>query len=310
MKNLLTEEQVSQYLAEAQNPETPPKRLKQIAKEGNKKIRKAVAANPNTPLKVLKDLSFKFPKSFLQNPILPLWILEDANFLENWWDHEYIKLMEKLMVYEGEIADEYLDVYHFIRTRRTFSYTASPKPVNTEALSRIMGLEHLDLCHSKITDFAHIGKLTQLKHLHVCHNVVDDIAPIAGLTQLRVLYLHELKGFKSISVVENFTKLEKLNLGNSDVNDLSPLYKLTKIKELDLDFLPITDISPLTHLSHLHRLDLRGFITDDLSILDDKPLKKIGLAAELDTQVIDAFKAQHPKCQVILIKEGDRHTNV
>jgi Leucine rich repeat variant len=46
-----------QKLLEAKDPNTPPKRLAQLAKDSEAKVRVVVAENPNTPPEVLMMLS-------------------------------------------------------------------------------------------------------------------------------------------------------------------------------------------------------------------------------------------------------------
>jgi hypothetical protein len=92
---------------EAINPETPPERLLDLSKESSELMR-LVAKNPSTPLHLLKTLStssdemlcfavtqnpstpktilFKlgerFPRALMQNPVLELFLLEDAGLLQ------------------------------------------------------------------------------------------------------------------------------------------------------------------------------------------------------------------------------------
>lgn len=68
-------------LEEAQNPQTPPERLKALASRPEAEVRRAVAANPNTPEEVLWRLAVHFPEAVLSNPVLELFWLLNANWL-------------------------------------------------------------------------------------------------------------------------------------------------------------------------------------------------------------------------------------
>ncbi|RIH76450.1 HEAT repeat domain-containing protein [Meiothermus hypogaeus] len=68
-------------LEEAQNPQTPPERLRALASRPEAEIRRAVAANPNTPEAVLWRLAVHFPEAVLGNPVLDLFLLVNANWL-------------------------------------------------------------------------------------------------------------------------------------------------------------------------------------------------------------------------------------
>lgn len=63
--------------AEAENPETPPERLRELVKRGQGRF---VAGNPNTPPKLLLKLAAHHFESFAANPVLPLLLLEDPGF--------------------------------------------------------------------------------------------------------------------------------------------------------------------------------------------------------------------------------------
>jgi hypothetical protein len=69
------------FLAEAQNPETAPERLRSLASQPEIEVRRAVAGNPNTPEDVLLRLAVHFPEAVLGNPVLDLLLLVNANWL-------------------------------------------------------------------------------------------------------------------------------------------------------------------------------------------------------------------------------------
>ncbi|MCX7782167.1 MAG: hypothetical protein N2318_00810, partial [Meiothermus sp.] len=69
------------FLEEAQNPQTPPERLKALASRPEAEVRRAVAGNPNTPEAVLWRLAVHFPEVVLCNPVLDLLWLVNANWL-------------------------------------------------------------------------------------------------------------------------------------------------------------------------------------------------------------------------------------
>lgn len=69
------------FLEEAQNPQTPPERLRALASRPEAEVRRAVAGNPNTPEEVLWRLAVHFPEAVLSNPLLDLLLLVNANWL-------------------------------------------------------------------------------------------------------------------------------------------------------------------------------------------------------------------------------------
>ena len=68
----------------ASDPTTPPEILASLAKSRETTVRRAVAANPNTPLEILNILWDKFPAVMLANPILTfLELTEPASLQRN-----------------------------------------------------------------------------------------------------------------------------------------------------------------------------------------------------------------------------------
>jgi hypothetical protein len=66
----------------ANNPNASPELLTELACKKQEFIRKNVAANPNTPKEVLWKLGEEFPEVVLENAVLPLLLLENPNLLE------------------------------------------------------------------------------------------------------------------------------------------------------------------------------------------------------------------------------------
>jgi hypothetical protein len=74
------------------------------------------------------------------------------------------------------------------------------------------------------------------------------------------------------------TQLNRLDLRNTQVTDLSPLSVLTQLNLLDLSNTQVTDISPLSVLTQLNRLDLSNTQVTDLSVL--KNLNKLRIITD------------------------------
>ena len=62
----------------AQDPTTPPAQLQELGAGANSRaIKEAVARNPNSPPALLLALAGRYWQPFLENPVLPLLLLED-----------------------------------------------------------------------------------------------------------------------------------------------------------------------------------------------------------------------------------------
>ena len=65
----------------AKDETTAPKILADLAKSEDDLTRKYVASNPNTPIEVLLNICFEFPKEVINNSVLPLLIIENPYLL-------------------------------------------------------------------------------------------------------------------------------------------------------------------------------------------------------------------------------------
>jgi len=69
---------MAERLRLAQDPATPPRQLAELAQGANSRtIKQALARNPNTPPADLLRLAGRYWADFLENPVLPLLLLED-----------------------------------------------------------------------------------------------------------------------------------------------------------------------------------------------------------------------------------------
>ncbi|KAF3888683.1 MULTISPECIES: HEAT repeat domain-containing protein [Nostocales] len=65
----------------ATNPSAAPELLRELGYSADEITRRSITSNPNTPVEDLLELGTEFPEEFLNNPILPLVVLENPNFL-------------------------------------------------------------------------------------------------------------------------------------------------------------------------------------------------------------------------------------
>lgn len=66
----------------AQDENTASEILTELANSKDKLTRQYVAANPNTPTEVLLSICLEFPVEVINNPIIPLLILENSDCLK------------------------------------------------------------------------------------------------------------------------------------------------------------------------------------------------------------------------------------
>lgn len=73
---------IEQQRIEAQNENTSPEILTQLATSEDYLTRKYVTANPNTPKQSLLRLGEEYPRELLNNPVFDLFIIEDMEFVK------------------------------------------------------------------------------------------------------------------------------------------------------------------------------------------------------------------------------------
>lgn len=72
---------VEQARIAAEDVSTDPELLQELARSQDKDIRRAVAANPNTPADALLKLGAEFPTQLVENPVFSLLLLENPNLV-------------------------------------------------------------------------------------------------------------------------------------------------------------------------------------------------------------------------------------
>lgn len=131
-------------------------------------------------------------------------------------------------------------------------------------LSELMGLTHLDLSNTKVSDLSPIRSLTGLHHLSLNHAGVSDLAPIRDMTALRFLSLDQT-GASDLSPIRNLTGLDSLFFSQTGVRDLSPVRGLAGLQLLSLAHTGVSDLSPIRGLTALQHLFLKGTSISELS---------------------------------------------
>lgn len=65
----------------ARDETTSPEILADLAKSEDDRTRQYVAKNPNTPVEILLNICFEFPNEVINNPVIPLLVLENPYLL-------------------------------------------------------------------------------------------------------------------------------------------------------------------------------------------------------------------------------------
>lgn len=165
--------------------------------------------------------------------------------------------------------------------------------IDKASLAACTTLRQLNLSRTAVNDFSLFSNFIQLEELNLSECCLDesDIASLSvcqnlqkldlsytGIRDLDALFeapLTELnlcgnESFTSIASIVKFTRLKKLNLSGTEIqnDDLLQLGSFSNLQELNLSFISsITDVSPLKACTFLKVLDLSGIKDVDISFL-------------------------------------------
>jgi Leucine-rich repeat (LRR) protein len=117
------------------------------------------------------------------------------------------------------------------------------------SLNNLRNLEILDLSYNFITEISSLENISTLKELNLRDNIIKDISalsdlkkleylnihsnwniesiePISGLTNLKTLIMPNVNAGKDAALLENLVNLERLNMRNCSLADVSFLGRL------------------------------------------------------------------------------------
>ena len=180
--------------------------------------------------------------------------------------------------------------------------------VDLSPLEGLQKLKRLWLTNNQIENINSLKKIPQsLELLDIGNNPIEDFSPIVGFVNLTWLDLHSNKlGDRGLELITAFTQLERLNLRNNQMRNISSFTKLTNLRWLSIADNKISDVRPLTRLTKLEELRLEGNPIKDreplLAMLRRNPDLKIYLKAGGDPLPVSLsyFRAELTDAGVIL----------
>lgn len=154
-------------------------------------------------------------------------------------------------------------------------------------LSNLRHLEVLNLRNNKITNLSEIHldsliNLSSLRELNLRHNVIRPDVQNPGFT-IRI---------EDISLLSNFTQLERLILRDNHIQDIEPLSNLRELTYLDISQNPLVDreLLALSNLYKLEHLNLRETSLTNINILSSfTSLTYLNLHSNTDIETISAL---------------------
>ncbi len=144
---------------------------------------------------------------------------------------------------------------------------------NLSSLSTLIQLTHLEIGGSELNDLSFLSTLSQLETLTITAPLTAgiDLAPIASLVNLQHLVFDFSKGenpnqlYSDVSPLANLSKLNTLDLGNLEVDNISALSPITQLKKLSLTGPKQSELNAFSEFKELWFLSIKGGGITDIS---------------------------------------------
>ncbi|CAM2976385.1 leucine-rich repeat domain-containing protein [Hathewaya histolytica] len=136
----------------------------------------------------------------------------------------------------------------------------------------------------------------------------DKAIPFLPMEQWLVKGIHD-RGIKSIEGLQYAINLEKLDLSENEIKDLTPLKNLKKLTYIELDRNMLGDLTPLSNLTNLTHLN----IYNNEAIVDMTPISKLEKLEWLDLHWCNRGKQTvnvEPLGKLINMKELNLESNL
>jgi Leucine-rich repeat (LRR) protein len=128
---------------------------------------------------------------------------------------------------------------------------------------------------------------------------VTTLAFLRNCKGLRELNADSARGLENLSVLAEFTQLEKLDLSDTPIEDLSFLQGKQKLKDLDLSETQVTNVSVLSESISLERLILAETGITDFSALEPlENIQELVLPKGVSEDQLEKMNARWPKADI------------
>ena len=103
---------------------------------------------------------------------------------------------------------------------------------NARVLRYCRDVEYLDLGHNSIADISFTASMPHLRYLILSFTRVSDLEPLAKCRELEMLELFQCRSLRDLGPLAACTGLKLLNVSDTGVEELSPLYGLSGLERL------------------------------------------------------------------------------
>ncbi len=116
----------------------------------------------------------------------------------------------------------------------------------------------LDLSGAGIVDLSPLVDFVNLESLNLSNNDIVDLESLAALSLLTELDLSENPNLTNISALSALTGLQVLDLGDTQVSDITLVQELVELRDIGLSNLPLSSLGSLADLRQLSDVDISG----------------------------------------------------
>ncbi len=183
--------------------------------------------------------------------------------------------------------DRFYDTVYARTAQADLEYKDSILYKSKDLLKMVVNINRIDEIEDitigeKVVDITGISKLYNLNEVNINYSDVEDITEIGNLQNLKSLYVYNSKKIADIQALKNNSNLAEVFLNGCSVRDISPLKDLPKLESVDIGNTEITDISCLENNKNIKMLDIWDIskIANIGKLLDNR---------NLETQIICQF---------------------
>lgn len=165
-------------------------------------------------------------------------------------------------------------------------------------LAQIPSLEFVDLFDIPCADYSPLAALPALASVNISEATARDVAVVVENKQLKEIVAHRC-GITSFDLFKALPNLERLELWQNNISDLSGIEVLQNLKHLNLNYTAVKDLTPLTQLEHLENLCLRQVSANLSPLLAIPSLKMVECTSDMQEAIDRIAEKAHFTIEVV-----------
>lgn len=194
------------------------------------------------------------------------------------YDRDLEELTKLTILGAGEFEVKSLDDLKYCVNLETLQLT-DVGLVDISAVANMPALRTLDLSTNKINDISALANCPALTFVNLASNQIQDVSALYDLIFIEELDLsiNQIGDYDPLlnigisSGIQNLQKMNKLNLSNNKISDISIFSNMPNLKILYLGSNDITDVVPLENMKKLEEYNLQRNTISSITSLGEMP---------------------------------------